>query len=769
MSSLVRHFGALLGITCVSCFAFFTEAQQSKRPITVADCVQTRRIFEGQVELSPDGESVAYVVEAPDVATNKNHYRLYLRDLKHPEVRDNGKLLLDTERVLRGVNWPAHSNKLFLMEELEHGPVVIEVDTETADTRVAVTSTDAIASFSVDASGDMIVFSAWSGPSNDQNVRPYLEYGYAVVFGKGLKPPVESNAPHDLRFSVFLAKRAKGGRFEVSKINSPLTELRGVTALTLSPSGRFLILSYKQKDFPKSWQRNPYVRWCLRAGIIPESLGLYDFESGKFQLAFDSPSAGWAHPAVWADDSQAFSVNALSPADSAWEKTELRAAPRSGDVNWPYTHTHTFAVDLRTMRVTEVAKNPAIWFMNQIVSWKTADAAVLLRKDDHTFTWLKPGESEWEATGDSRLSVGNVNIYSAMYIKVARLNAASDGKRIVGAFETRENAPEIFVHDLSTGRTSVLTDLNPELRGVVLVPVEAVAWRDRHGFHCTGSLIKPWGYEPGKRYPLVIMTKTWWDHYFLADTEYHTAFPPQPLASSGFLVLLAEERPRELEESRSGKYPGHYPGHMGEAAELKDIIDGAIDLLVRKGLADKRNVGIMGFSTTSWKTDVVLTRYGSRFRAASSADSGLWNYGLYWSSNDAGMMRSSEEYLGGPPYGKTSKHWRTFSPAFNAFRVETPLLMEYTARGRTAIDGLEFFVALTRQGRPADLFYYPRGDHVLDTPSERMASLQRNVDWFRFWMQGYEGRSPTYDPEQYTRWNALKHNSCIRSKTSVFN
>jgi dipeptidyl aminopeptidase/acylaminoacyl peptidase len=390
-----------------------------------------------------------------------------------------------------------------------------------------------------------------------------------------------------------------------------------------------------------------------------------------------------------------------------------------------------------------------------------------LRKNEHAYEWLNWGDPGWLDAGDSELSVGAVNIHSAMYVGSARLNAVSDGDQIIGAFENNMGPPDIFGHDLSTGRTSILTDLNPELHNLFLEPVERVRWRDRHGFHCTGFLIKPNGYVAGNHYPLVIMTKGWWPQYFLADTEYHTAFAPQPLASAGFLVLLAQEQPVEFERNLGRKYPGHYPGRLAEAGELKDIIDSGIRELVRRNLADGSNVGIMGFSTTSWKTDVLLTHSGARFRSASSADSGLWNYGLYWSPNNAGVMHDSEAYMGGPPYGTTFSNWRKFSPSFNAAGVKTPLLMEYISSGRQGIDGIEFFVALRKQNRPADLFFYPRGDHVLENPSERVASLQRNVDWFRFWMQDYEGQAPEYDPEQYVRWHALKRESSVMSTKST--
>ena len=53
------------------------------------------------------------------------------------------------------------------------------------------------------------------------------------------------------------------------------------------------------------------------------------------------------------------------------------------------------------------------------------------------------------------------------------------------------------------------------------------------------------------------------------------------------------------------------------------------------------------------------------------------------------------------------------------------------------------------------VYFYPKGEHMLDTPWERVASLQRNVDWFRFWMQGFERAHPE-DHEQYIRWEALR-------------
>ena len=38
---------------------------------------------------------------------------------------------------------------------------------------------------------------------------------------------------------------------------------------------------------------------------------------------------------------------------------------------------------------------------------------------------------------------------------------------------------------------------------------------------------------------------------------------------------------------------------------------------------------------------------------------------------------------------------------------------------------------------------------------QRAGSMQGSVDWFRFWLQGYENPNPQY-PDQYARWRKLR-------------
>lgn len=732
----------------------------SKRAITVEDCVRTRRVFEGEVALSPDGAAVAYVVESPDVETNKNEYRLYVRNLAHAWQRENGRALREETAPIRGLKWVARGTKLIIVEETAGKQTLKLINPLNNDEEVVAAPDGAIVSVSSDASGEMFVY-ATQLPAVKQSVsRDVQDRGYPVIFGKGTSPPVGNDHAGPSESAIFKVKKQKSGLFSTTRLfygseNQPseMPVLTGVRALSLSPDGRYLAFNYVIDEIPQAWKNNPYSAWVSSGGTKQRqlALGIYDFQEGHFKVAFNCLGAGRGMPVVWAADSHAFTALALSPAGSTWEQRDRQLGFTI--VDQADSFTHLFCVDLRTGAIGEVLEKPMDAARNETLWWKDSDGKMLVWNDPGRFVWLIRKNGIWKETQESRLSFdsaiqwrGRVNSLSGKTI--------SDGAKVVSFFEQPMVPPDLFMHDLAQGRTTVLTDLNPEYRGIQLGKVERVEWQDRFGLHLFGFLIKPVGYEPGRRYPLVIMTKGW-ETEFYSDTGFHTAFPPQPLANAGFLVLLANVPPSY--DVLLNKTLQKYPGRLGEAFEFISMIESAVDMLEQRGLADKNHVGIIGFSRTSWQTDFMLTHSSFPFAAASSADSGIYTYPSYSKFNSQVIMSDWETELGGPPYGPSFDNWLRFAPEFNAGNVRTPLLMEYTQSRGDLVENIEFFVALKRQDKPVDLFYYPKGQHVLDSPYGRVASLQRNVDWFRFWMQSYEGSSPSYDPSQYSRWNELRN------------
>jgi dipeptidyl aminopeptidase/acylaminoacyl peptidase len=470
-------------------------------------------------------------------------------------------------------------------------------------------------------------------------------------------------------------------------------------------------------------------------------LGLYDMSTGQLRLGFNYLGA-LLHTS-WSNDSRAYSVVGPSPFGTDEAGTEFKSAAESGSVLYYMNRfQNVFTVDIRTGAVVIALRRAGgspgnIKFMEDLpLSWKRKEGPMLVRADDNTFIWMGMETGRWKETG--RFDVWKNQAFLS--------GLAADGRVLVGVAQTPMIPPSLFAYNLKSGQTELLTDLNPAYRSILLGRVEQIDWTNKYGSRCAGFVIKPVGYEAGRRYPMVFLAAPPSDD-FISDAPYTTAFAPQPLAGAGFLVVIAQY---PLDNKIP---PGQFPGEMRDAYNWMGMVESAVDLLTDRGMVDQNNVGIAGFSRTSWLTDFTLTHSTYNLAAASSADGGIYTYGNYFMYNSSVHMRASETQVGGPPFGDTLRYWLEYAPPFNAEKVRAAVLMEYID---TAEYGFEFFTALSRLGKAVEFYHYPHGAHPLDTPFERIGSLQRNVDWFRFWMQGYEGKPPDYDPDQYVRWHELR-------------
>jgi hypothetical protein len=720
-------------------------AAATARSISVADCIRTRRVYKGQVALSPDGTEIAYIVKAPNIGKDKNEFIVYVIATSPISVhRSNGELLYKSDAPLKGLRWVRNPARLVLLEDRANLSRVILLNPK-AGRKTVVAASKKLSSFSVDAGGRIFVYAAEEATTAQRQRQQANKFGFPIIFGEGVEP----TEPEFVPSTLFLVKRSNRqwvrSRLALRWIGEGTPEtLFDIEALSLSPNGSLLTFNFHTRRIPKAWKTNPYMKLYEHVAAAPMTLGMADLKTRTFRLGFDTPSAGFGLPTVWAADSRAFSVVALCPTGSLCEENDRNAGFNDG-MKLEY-YTHLFSVDVKSLRADKVVQRPVNWYQNGTLFWKTASGRMLVQTKTDTYAWLVRENLEWHEQSESHNPFGPVELRSGVFL--SQLNASSDGRKVIGVLENVRTPPDLFVHQLASGKARVLTDLNPEYRDRDVGEIERLEWTDDLGFKNTGYMIKPVGFTKGRFYPLVIMAKGW-GNFFLADTHFQTAFPPQPLAARGFLVLMANVLP--LDQGPSG-----YAGKMGEAYQFIAMVKSAVRSLSQQGVIDPLKVGLIGFSRTSWETDFMITHSDFRFAAVSSADSGIYNYESYWILNSRHLMSDYEGMLGGPPYGETLANTLRFAPAFNAQRVNTPVLMEYTKFPGDLTANLEFFVALKRQHKTVEMFSYPNGEHDLDVPTQRLASLQRNVDWFRFWLQGVEGTAPSYDPDQFVRWNKLK-------------
>jgi hypothetical protein len=337
-----------------------------------------------------------------------------------------------------------------------------------------------------------------------------------------------------------------------------------------------------------------------------------------------------------------------------------------------------------------------------------------------------------------------------------KLDTAADGKALAGTGTPSGTAmplqveihqdlnipPALWAIDESTGTSKKLWDPNPKLTEMQLGEASVYRWKDATGYNWSASLIKPLGYVPGTRYPLIIQTHGFhYEHEFITDGAYTTAFAGRAFATAGFMVL--ETRDRHDHESTSE-----------EAPTMVRAFESAIDSLNAEGLIDPHKVGIIGFSRTCYYTESALIHAPEHYAAAAIADGVDESYMQYLLWGAGRDLRDEEAIYGVAPFGEGLKKWVDAAPGFQLYRVQAPLLIQTITPG-SILEEWEIYASLLLQNKPVEMIYFPDGQHILQKPLERLASQQGDVDWFRFWLKGEED-DHTAKVGQYRRWRALR-------------
>ena len=255
----------------------------------------------------------------------------------------------------------------------------------------------------------------------------------------------------------------------------------------------------------------------------------------------------------------------------------------------------------------------------------------------------------------------------------------------------------------------------------------------------------PTNFKPGRRYPLVIQAYGFKDNLFLPSGFDTTAFAAQELAASGMIVLqVGGPCPSTMPDEG----PCHVSGY-----------EAVVHKLAAQGLVDPNEVGIIGFSRSGFHVMEAITSSSLHIKAASINDATM---GTYSEAVLVGSYSLHTSIIGAPPFGMGLQQWLKHAPGFNLDKVTAAVMI--TAHGQITLLGMwETYSVLHDLHKPVELVMLNMDngpgtlpyEHVLTNPGFRLTSQGGSVDWFRFWLQGYEDPSPA-KAAQYRRWENLR-------------
>jgi hypothetical protein len=293
--------------------------------------------------------------------------------------------------------------------------------------------------------------------------------------------------------------------------------------------------------------------------------------------------------------------------------------------------------------------------------------------------------------------------------------------------------PTLEEIDLVSGARHVLAAPNGTSIVDPALVAKSLVWKDKEGRVFTGELIAPAG---AAQVPLFINYYNC-SGYLRGGTG--DEWPFVAFAKAGIAALCIQRRPGSMDV-------------MANYDEALSGVSAAIDLLDREGRIDRRRVGMGGLSFGTEVTVWVARK--SNLLAAASIASVLIEPAYYWLNGVAGRdvhdgLREAWK-LGAPE--ETPERWKQVSPALSIEEFKTPLLMQLPEQEFRPT--IEFFARLSTSKTPVELHVFPQERHVLAQPRHRLAAYERNLDWFRFWLQDYVDPDPL-KVDQYRRWRAM--------------
>lgn len=314
---------------------------------------------------------------------------------------------------------------------------------------------------------------------------------------------------------------------------------------------------------------------------------------------------------------------------------------------------------------------------------------------------------------------------------------SADGRRGAAVLSRGDEPAEVYLIEGGGRELRRLTSLNQEFRG--LAPeMEVIRYASPDGMGVEALLVRPRPYEPGRRYPLLVVVHGGPPIVFPYNFQpRRVVYPIFTFAAAGYAVLLPNPR------GSTGYGEAFRRANIRDlgGGDFQDIMAG-VDFVIEQGIADPDRLGLMGWSYGGQMAYWTVT-HTDRFKAI-SAGAGITNLASHHGTGQARGYGQHDAYWGVTPWedpGLYVKH----SPLFHAQHAKTPLLIQHGEADPIVplTQAQEFHSAAKRLGLTVEMVTYPGQGHMITPPNLLLDAMRRNLEWFDRWLSGVEPNRST--------------------------
>jgi dipeptidyl aminopeptidase/acylaminoacyl peptidase len=443
---------------------------------------------------------------------------------------------------------------------------------------------------------------------------------------------------------------------------------------------------------------------------------------------------------------------------------------------------HFYTIDTATRAVTNVTKAIATSFVDReadftvkqkppfgVAGWTKNDAAVLLYdKFDiwlvpmdgkaatkltngaadqirHRYVRLDPDEESidpakpaflalfgtWsKQSGYARLNIASGQVERLVLLDkaVERLGKAKDADVFGYVVQDFNDPPDALVGGPSLKDAKTVVSTNAFFADYAWGRGELVEYKNERGDRLQGALFYPAGYEPGKKYPMVVYM-----YEKLSDGLHRWSSPsprepynPAVFTSQGYIFFQPDIvfRPRE-------------PG-----LSVADCVGAAVRKVIAMGVADPARIGIVGHSWGGFDT-VYLSTHTKLFAAGVAGapiTNLVSNYGNHhWTSGiaETDHIETGQQRMEVPMWEDLQAYIRN-SAVFGVHTMTTPLMVAFGDNDGTVHwhQGVELYNIARRAKKDVVMLVYAGEDHGLRRRPNQLDYQRRILQWFGHYLKG---------------------------------
>jgi dipeptidyl aminopeptidase/acylaminoacyl peptidase len=355
---------------------------------------------------------------------------------------------------------------------------------------------------------------------------------------------------------------------------------------------------------------------------------------------------------------------------------------------------------------------------------------------------LIPGELRWGGNDHEVLFSSGIKAQTHIFradLASRKVSAVTSGERGVHAFDINapantmiylssdfEHMDDLYAADLNGGGERQLTHVNAALwEHLDPEKVERVSYKSSDGWPIDGFLVKPLGWEAGKKYPMILSIHggpagqygvDWYHEFQVYAAKGWAVFFCNPRGSTGY----GEKFERGIVNNWGGM-------------DYQDIMAGIGTVLKQNSWIDPARLGVTGGSYGGFMTNWIVG-HTNRFKAAVTLRS-VANFISDDGTRDGAY--GHEDDFKGFLFDDFDQYWNA-SPLKYARDVRTPTLVLHSDNDyRVPIEqGEQWFRALQHYRVTSELVIFPRENHNLTRTGEPK-HLVESLNWQCYWFDRY--------------------------------